>query len=143
MRALLLILIIFFSAVSASAQVWRDPDFHAPTYYAVDKPPVFPGGRAGYLKYLADSLQLPDSTNAAKVSKPFFVGIIIDSTGKVVFVEIGNQLDENYSNVILKAIRNMPAWKPGLEHGRPVSCAIRIPVLFIDEKTRIVNYINF
>jgi protein TonB len=133
MKFFLSFLSLLIFSITAMAQSWGDSVVKDQAVYtSVDKEPVFPGGIKGYYRFIADHLQLPDSSTAPYSGKPATARIIVDASGKIVFARIEKSVNTNYNAAILKMISKMPAWMPGMLQGRAVATSIQIPVLLAD-----------
>lgn len=128
MRLVLFALAICLSTF-ASAQV---PDEYQglPVMKVIEQMPVFPGGNAAMLGYLA-YVELPkQSIDPKLMSTKLIVSVLIDTSGNVVMPQVVQSSgflawDEAY----LKYIANMPHWTPGKQRGKPFPVVLRIPVI--------------
>ena len=90
--------------------------------------PEFPGGKEGLMRYMIRNLNEPSNLQEGErfvVLVRFVVGI----DGAITNAEIiksGGDFDKN----VLKVIRKMPKWKPGMQDGRAVPVYFQMPVTF-------------
>ncbi len=92
--------------------------------------PQFPGGIPALMAWLDDNILYPAADIRAKVEGDVVVTFYVDAAGKVVEPKITQSLKPELDNAVLRAIRNMPRWKPGKEGGRVTAVCITLPVHF-------------
>lgn len=101
-------------------------------YISVTEMPVFPGGQAGFQRYLAMNLKYPVKEKMMGVTGTVHIGFVIGPEGTVVRSEIlsgvphGKGLEEE----AMRVINSMPVWKPGKNNGYPVKVYFTVPVRF-------------
>ncbi len=95
-----------------------------------DEMPEFPGGNAALIKYLSQNIKYPEAAKAKKVQGTVYVNFIVSSKGKVLFPYIVRGIGYGCDEEALRVIRNMPAWKPGKQNGKPVLVRTNLPVMF-------------
>lgn len=95
--------------------------------------PEFPGGMDSLQIYLRYQLQYPDSAVDAGVEGTVFVGLDVDTTGKVtnVIVKRGIPGANNMNREAIRLISSMPVWKPGTLDGKAVNVSMTLPVRFL------------
>ena len=98
--------------------------------YVVDQKPQFPGGKKTLYKYLNLSLQYPDSAQKAEKEGHVIVAFIIDRTGKVKNPQIISGVNKAFNEEVIRVVKNLPKWKPGVHNGEKVNVKYRIPITF-------------
>jgi protein TonB len=94
--------------------------------------PQFPGGNEGLSSYVSDHVQYSQSAIDANTEGTVKVSFVVDENGKVMDAhvvgeqKIGNGLDEE----AVKAVSNMPSWKPGKVKGKNVKTRLELPISF-------------
>ncbi|MCU0435785.1 MAG: energy transducer TonB [Bacteroidia bacterium] len=102
------------------------------TYLKDDELPMFPGGEAAMMNYLADSLRYPPAAKAAGKQGKVFVRVEIDTAGKISEAVVIKGID-NAPELHAEALRlvySMPAWSPCKINGRPVKMEMILQVKF-------------
>lgn len=99
-------------------------------FVLVEVKPEFPGGEAGLLDYLS-KIKFPQFALDNYISGTVTVGFTIDKTGNVTNVKILRSPDKNLNTAALNHIKNMPAWTPGQQRGKPVSVTYSVPIKFV------------
>ncbi len=129
------LLLIVFSVLLAGASAAQTASFPSDgaegvVYMEVEQMPEFPGGMKRLQKYLGANLEYPRAARKAKVAGTVYVGFVVDRNGQIkdaqVFKGIGYGCDEE----VLRVVRAMPAWKPGVQDGQPVAVRFLLPVNF-------------
>jgi TonB family protein len=96
----------------------------------VQQMPEFTGGSDGVFKYLKANLNYPITAKQKKVQGTVYVNFIVDKKGKVLFPYIVRGIDKECDKEALRLVKNMPLWKPGKNHGKPVIVRQSVPIIF-------------
>lgn len=94
----------------------------------VDQMPEYPGGSRALINYMVRNLTSELEPGVKYVVKAQFV---INEEGAVSDATILYSDDEVFNNQVLKAIRKMARWKPGMLHGQKVAVRFTMPVTFV------------
>lgn len=99
-------------------------------YVLVDTKPSFVGGKDGLNRFLSSKLAYPKQP-VKHQSGSVFVRFLVIKTGKIDKVHIVKGLnDPAYNNEAIKAIKQMPNWKPATVAGQAVSSYCILPITF-------------
>ena len=106
-------------------------DMHG-VYNRAEKAPEFPGGESALSTYINRNLTYPQSAIDNGTSGTVHVSFVVDEHGKVVNPQAldGKNLGDDMVNQTLKVFSNMPAWTPGMVHGKKVKTRLEVPVTF-------------
>ncbi len=96
----------------------------------VEEQPLFPGGETALLEYIAKNTHYPESAIEAGVSGRVYVGFVIGTKGQVTDVKLLRGISPVLDNEALRVVREMPAWTPGRQSGKPVRVSFQVPVNF-------------
>lgn len=99
-------------------------------YTRVEELPEFPGGYAAFIRYLGKTIRYPQPSVVQQVKGRVVCSFIIDKTGRIEQVGVVEGLDPSLDREVVRAINNMPAWKPGKNHGKVVRVKFIVPVSF-------------
>lgn len=97
----------------------------------LDRFPVFPGGLDGVRRYIERNVMYPTQAIKQKIHGVVLISFDINKLGLVDNIKVERGVNPLIDEEAIKAIRNMPAWKPGMRHGRPVIVKFIIPVNFM------------
>lgn len=93
-----------------------------------DELPVFGDGRISLSSYLANAVFVPQIARDNGIQGKVIVEFIIDKNGNVKLVKLLRGIGGGCDEEVIKAIQNMPKWKAGLQHGKPVNVKLILPV---------------
>lgn len=98
-------------------------------YTIVDVMPSFTGGAEKMYEYLSKNIKVHSHITD---SKTIYCQFIIEKDGEVSCVETLRAIgvDDETKISWIKAIEQMPKWKPGLQFGEPVRVRYTLPILF-------------
>ena len=116
-------------AKSDSAKMVKDA--HG-VYNRADKEPQFPGGEGALSTYINKNLTYPQTAIDNGTSGTVHVSFVVDEHGKVIDPQAidGKNLGDDLVSQTLKVFSNMPAWTPGMVHGKKVKTRLEVPVTF-------------
>ncbi|WP_448700284.1 energy transducer TonB [Mucilaginibacter sp. AW1-3] len=92
---------------------------------AIETFPEFPGGEAALNKYLAAHIKYIDGFTG-KV----YVQFAVEKDGSLTNIKIIRGSNNEANDQVIKAIKAMPKWKPGIQNGKPYSVQYTLPVNF-------------
>ena len=98
------------------------------TFYVVEDMPKFPGGNIQ--QYVADNLRYPAAAKEKGIEGKVYVRFVIDTTGKTIAPEIVRGVSPELDAEALRLVREMPAWQPGMQGGKPVRVSFTLPINF-------------
>ena len=129
---MLIVCCCLFFVPGTRAQRWGDSTRKNRVFYSVEEAPKFPGGMAGYYKFLSDSLKMPEKKFAMTSNRMVMVRVVIDTAGVIVYAEIEKGVNADYNRAALDAVKAMPAWTPARQNHFVVPVTIALPMLFVD-----------
>lgn len=91
--------------------------------------PEFPGGQAAFMKFMLGNLKEPEQLEEGEkvVVKVRFV---VEKDGSIVDAVVVSG-KEDFSQEVLRVLRKMPRWKPGMQNGLAVPVYFTLPVTFV------------
>ena len=92
--------------------------------------PEYPGGEAAMYKWLGKNIKYPQVAKENGIEGKVFVRFIVDQTGKVKDAQIVRGIGGGCDEEALRVVKEMPAWKPGKQRGKPVKVQFTIPIHF-------------
>jgi len=94
-----------------------------------DRLPEFPGGDV--TKYVEHNLRYPAVAIKQKIHGSVIVTFVISKTGHVKDVKVERGVNPIIDDEAVKTIRNMPPWRPGMMHGKPINFLFRMSINFV------------
>jgi periplasmic protein TonB len=102
----------------------------AEPFVVVEEMPMFPGGEAELLKYIADHTQYPEVAKENNIQGKVIVRFCVTSKGGVDKVEILKSVDPELDKEAIRVVKTLPAFKPGKQGGKPVPVWYMVPINF-------------
>ena len=96
----------------------------------VDKMPEFPGGTKALLQFLASKIKYPEYAKEAGIQGRVYLNFVVEKDGSITNVTVLRPVGGGCDEEAVRVIENMPKWKPGLQHGKPVRVSFNLPVKF-------------
>ena len=99
-------------------------------YTIVEEMPAFPGGEKGLMDFIYKNLRYPYDAASKKIESCVICTFIVDTRGLVTQVEIVQSAHPLLNREALRLVRNLPPWRPGKQHGKPVRVKYTLPIVF-------------
>ena len=96
----------------------------------VEDLPQFPGGAAEFMKWLTKNLKYPTTAQNQRVQGRVVAEFIINKDGSVSDLQLVEHLNLACDNEVLRVLRMMPKWEPGVMNAKPCRTKVCIPVVF-------------
>ncbi len=93
----------------------------------VEQMPEYKGGIDKLLAYLQSNIKYPVT---AKEHGTVIVNFIVSTKGTILFPYVKKGIGAACDAEALRVVRNMPAWNPGKQSGKPVLVRYNLPVKF-------------
>lgn len=92
--------------------------------------PQFPGGLVAMMKWLTRNLRYPKALEAQHVQGKVVAEFIVNKDGSITDVRINSGLHPLCDGEVLRVLRMMPRWTPGVMDGEPCRTKVCVPVVF-------------
>jgi TonB family protein len=79
---------------------------------------------------LGGKIDYPDEARKKGIQGTVVVQFVVDATGKVTNVEVSKGIGGGCDEAVLRVLREMPRWTPGVKDGRKVDVRFYFPVQF-------------
>lgn len=100
-------------------------------FQVVEEMPEFTdGGMAGLMRYLSKNIQYPAAAQKERTQGRVIVKFVITKDGSITGPHVVTGVDQYLDKEAIRAISDMPKWKPGKQHGKAVNVEYTIPVSF-------------
>ncbi|RTQ45610.1 energy transducer TonB [Hymenobacter gummosus] len=92
--------------------------------------PEYPGGMAGLMRYLAQSIRYPAEALRRRAQGKVEITFLVDETGQPRDVHVSQGVLPALDAEALRVMRLMGRWAPGRQQGEPVPVYYTVPVTF-------------
>ena len=92
--------------------------------------PEFPGGMDAFLKFMQRNLKQPENMEDAE-KLVVVAEFVVDAEGKISDLKISQHARADPDAEVIRVIKKMPQWKPGIQNGRKVPVFCKLPVTFV------------
>lgn len=99
-------------------------------FMVVEDPPVFVGGDEARMNYLVKNIEYPESARNKGIQGTVYVTFVIEADGSVSEVKILRGIGGGCDEEAVRVVKNMPAWRPGFQRGKPVRVQYNMPIKF-------------
>ncbi|MDD3859989.1 MAG: TonB family protein [Bacteroidales bacterium] len=99
-------------------------------FAVVEDKPVFPGGDAALMKFIADNTKYPEIAKENGIQGRVFIQFVIDKNGAVTKVQVAKGVDPYLDAEALRVVKMLPKWTPGKQRGKPVPVTFVVPINF-------------
>lgn len=97
---------------------------------ALDSLAEFKGGNDSLMQYMKDNVKFANGSSYKQVEGKVIASFIIDKNGEPKNVRITNPVSVSLDREVVRLIRLMPKWKPGVRQGKKVNVRYVFPVYF-------------
>ncbi|MDE5784374.1 MAG: energy transducer TonB [Prevotella sp.] len=105
-------------------------DDEAIAFRVVQDMPQFPGGATEFMKWLTRNLKYPKNLEQQKVQGRVVAEFIVNTDGSITDVNIVKPFHPQCDREVLRVLRMMPRWTPGIQDAKPCRTKVCIPVVF-------------
>ncbi|PLX09326.1 MAG: energy transducer TonB [Marinilabiliales bacterium] len=99
-------------------------------FAVVEDKPVFPGGDAALMKFIADNTKYPEIAKENGIQGRVFIQFVIDKTGRVTRVSVAKGVDPYLDAEAKRVVAMLPNWSPGKQRGKAVPVTFVVPINF-------------
>ncbi|MBQ8047642.1 MAG: energy transducer TonB [Prevotella sp.] len=96
----------------------------------VEQLPEFPGGMLYFIKWVTHEIRYPQAAQSRKVQGRLAVSFIVNKDGTTSDLKIVEPLDPVIDEEVLRVMRRMPDWTPGIDGGKPCRTMLVVPIKF-------------
>ena len=91
---------------------------------------VPPEGWSAFFVWLTKNIKYPEVAKQANQQAVVSITFIINSDGTVDDIKIKESKNPIFEAEVLRVVRTMGKWKPGIQNNKPCKSLIEIPVVF-------------
>jgi len=100
------------------------------TFTSITQVPEFPGGVQGFRNYISKSLKYPEVARLIGINGKVNVSFVLNEYGKITEVTPKNCIGAGCEAEAARVLEDCPAWRPGIQDGKPVKVMYTIPISF-------------
>jgi protein TonB len=100
------------------------------SFAVVEQKPVFPGGDAALMKFIAEHTNYPEIAKENGIQGRVFVQFVISASGSVTSVTLARGVDSYLDEEALRVVKMIPPWAPGKQRGKAVPVTYVVPINF-------------
>mgnify|MGYP002518935193 CR=1 FL=1 len=116
--------------IAAPVEAPEEEEEEEVVFVVVESMPEFPGGQQAMMRFIAESIKYPVTTQNG-VQGRAICQYIIDKDGRVTDAEIVRSTgDAALDKEVIRVVLSMPAWIPGMQKGKPVRVKYTLPINF-------------
>jgi hypothetical protein len=86
-------------------------------------------GRSDFNKYIRENIHRPDSATSGQ-RVVVLISFLVQTDGSIDSLKIIKSPGKLFSDEAIRLIKSGPAWKPGLENGKPVEDMVTLRIVF-------------
>jgi protein TonB len=116
--------------VQVAKEEVQEEEAEAEPFVVVEEMPMFPGGEAALLQYIADHTQYPEVAKENNIQGKVIVRFCVTSKGGVDKVSILKSVDPELDKEAIRVVETLPTFKPGKQGGKPVPVWYMVPINF-------------
>ncbi len=107
-----------------------DKEENKEVFVVVEEMPEFPGGEEGMWSWIGQNIRYPEQAKREGIQGVVVVNFVVDKTGKVGNINVVRSVNPLLDAEAIRAMGEMPVWKPGTQKGKAVDVKYTIPVKF-------------
>ncbi len=118
--------------VSATTEMTGNPGDSTETepFVVVDQMPVFPGGDAALLQFLARNTVYPESSKKRNIQGKVVLRFCVTAKGRITRIGILKSVDPALDAEAVRVVKALPEFIPGKQGGKDVPVWYMVPITF-------------
>lgn len=108
----------------------KEPVDDNKVFDVVEQNPVFPGGEAALLKYVAEHIRYPAMAQENNIQGRVVVQFVVTKTGSIGQVKVVRSKDLDLDREAVRVVKSLPKFTPGKMNGHAVNVWYTLPINF-------------
>ncbi|MDP4224665.1 MAG: TonB family protein, partial [Bacteroidota bacterium] len=100
-------------------------------FVVVEEMPLYPGGEGELLRFIQNNLKYPEEAKAQKIEGKVIIRFVVNTEGKTEGISVIKGVHPLLDAEAIRIVSILPAFKPGMQGGKPVPVWYMVPVNFI------------
>lgn len=100
------------------------------SFATIEVLPQFPGGQAGWGKFLSENINYPAKAIKEKIAGRVVLTFIVEKSGELSNIKLIRGIGGGCDEEAMRVLKMSPPWKPGYQNGRPVRVIYTMPISF-------------
>jgi periplasmic protein TonB len=93
----------------------------------IEVQPEFPGGAAGFMRYVQRNYRTPEVEEDLKGR--VFVEFVVEKDGSLTDIKVLRDLGFGTGAEAIRMLKNAPKWKPGVQNGKTIRVKYSLPIM--------------
>lgn len=93
--------------------------------------PQYPGGKEALDKYISTNMKYPKTAVDNGIEGVVNVAFVVKADGSIGSIKIVRMVDPDLEAEAIRLVKEMPAWTPAQENGKPVDAQTQVDVNFV------------
>ena len=98
--------------------------------FPIEKSPEYPGGKQKLFEFLANNIKYPEEAKDLGIKGRVFAQFLVEKDGSLSNIEILRGIGYGCDKEVIRVIKLMPNWSPGMQKGKKVRVRFTLPVNF-------------
>jgi TonB family protein len=116
--------------IPPSNSLVETPDPNEIPFVVVEEMPMFPGGDAALLRFIAENISYPETAKINNIQGRVIIRFCVTAKGGVSQVSVLKGVDPELDAEAIRVVSSLPAFKPGRQGGNPVPVWYMVPITF-------------
>ena len=99
-------------------------------FIVVEEMPLYPGGDAALLKYIAENTYYPETAKANNIQGRVIIRFCVTAEGGVNRISVLKGVDPDLDAEAMRVVKSLPVFKPGKQKGKAVPVWYMVPITF-------------
>ena len=95
--------------------------------------PEFPGGLDSMYAFIYRIINYPQEAMDSNIQGRVVVTFIVEKDGQILDASVLEDIGGGCGEEVIRVIKAMPKWKPGIKNGKPVRVQLELPINFLLE----------
>lgn len=108
----------------------KEDEGEAAPFTVVEKMPEFPGGEEALRRFFMRYLQTPDELESGGKVK-VMIRFVVGKDGSLSAYAVQQSGGQVFDDEVVRVLKKMPKWSPGIQNGKPVAVYFSLPVTFV------------